>query len=367
MHLRATIGDTVYFGFGANLTTGAAGDGATPTFQIRLAGASSSDAPVLSGTPTLLSHASHIDGSYEVAVAATVANGFAVGATYLVYGSLTIDSVTPIAFIGSFTLAPSLGTYTRIGTAQAGSSTGITLDAGASANNQSYRDQHCRIVAGTGSGQVQLITNYNGTTKVATVTPSWVGTAPDSTSVFVIIPGGSVDVYTWVGNLTTVGAGSRPAVDAAAISGSTTAADNVESNIGNLDAASSSLATAAALTTHDGKLDTVDGVVDAIKVITDAIGSTAAARLALSAGQIIPFTVDTVTNTHTPTTTEFQADDITEVTADHYNGRIVVWTTGALTGQATSISDYALVGGIGQLTVVGMTEAPANNDTGIIV
>jgi len=127
------------------------------------------------------------------------------------------------------------------------------------------------------------------------------------------------------------------------------------------------LATAAALTTHDGKLDTVDGVVDAIKVITDAIGSTAAARLALSAGQIIPFTVDTVTNTHTPTTTEFQADDITEVTADHYNGRIVVWTTGALTGQATSISDYALVGGIGQLTVVGMTEAPANNDTGIIV
>jgi hypothetical protein len=115
---------------------------------------------------------------------------------------------------------------------------------------------------------------------------------------------------------------------------------------------------------NDGRLDLI---FDAIKLITDALGATAAARLALSAGQIIPFTVDTMTNTHTPTTTEFQADDITEATADHYNGRIVVWTSGVLAGQATSISDYQAVGGIGQFTVVGMTEAPANDDTGIIL
>lgn len=124
----------------------------------------------------------------------------------------------------------------------------------------------------------------------------------------------------------------------------------------------------AADTTTDipGVIATVDTVVDAIKVITDALGATAAARLALSAGQIIPFTVDTGAP-HTPTTTEFQADDITEATADHYNGRIIIWTTGALAGQATSISDYAKVGANGQFTVVAMTEAPANNDTGIIV
>ena len=120
------------------------------------------------------------------------------------------------------------------------------------------------------------------------------------------------------------------------------------------------LATAAALVT-------VDSVVDAIKVITDALVATAAARLALSAGQIITGTVDTVTNTHTPTTTEFQADDITEATADHYNGRIVIFTSGVLAGQATAITDYAAVGGIGQFTVTAMTEAPANNDTFIIV
>jgi hypothetical protein len=86
-----------------------------------------------------------------------------------------------------------------------------------------------------------------------------------------------------------------------------------------------------------------------------------------STGQIITATVDTVTNTHTPTTTEFQADDITEATADHYNGRVVIFTSGSLTGQATSISDYEAVGGIGQFTVVAMTEAPANNDTFIII
>ena len=91
----------------------------------------------------------------------------------------------------------------------------------------------------------------------------------------------------------------------------------------------------------------------------------AAARLSLSANQIIPFTVDTTA--FTPTSAIFEADDIVEDTADHFNGRIIIWSTGALAGQATSITDYQLFGGRGRFTVVGMTEAPANNDTGIII
>ena len=82
---------------------------------------------------------------------------------------------------------------------------------------------------------------------------------------------------------------------------------------------------------------------------------------------VISGTVDTVTNTHTPTTTEFQADDITEATADHFIGRVVVFTTGALDGQATDITDYAAVGGIAQFTVTAMTEAPSNNDQFVII
>ena len=82
---------------------------------------------------------------------------------------------------------------------------------------------------------------------------------------------------------------------------------------------------------------------------------------------MVPATVDTATNSHTPTTTEFQADDVTEATADHFNGRVIIFTSGTVKDQATSISDYVAVGGIGQFTVVALTEAPLNNDTFIIL
>ena len=106
MHQYATLEDTVYFGFASNATSGSADDGATPLFDVRLGGAAASAAPVLSGTPTLLTHANYSAGCYEVAVAATAANGFAAGSTYLVFVTLTVDSQTPAAMVGSFTLAP---------------------------------------------------------------------------------------------------------------------------------------------------------------------------------------------------------------------------------------------------------------------
>lgn len=137
---------------------------------------------------------------------------------------------------------------------------------------------------------------------------------------------------------------------------------NVRTAVGlaaaNLDTQLALLATAAALAT-------VDTVVDAIKVVTDALTAAAAANLALSAGTMLPGTVDNTA--HTPTTTEFEADDITEATADHFNGRVIIFTSGALQYQATTISDYALVGGRGHFTVVALTEAPANNATFIII
>lgn len=137
--------------------------------------------------------------------------------------------------------------------------------------------------------------------------------------------------------------------------------------LNDLDAAAVRAAVGMGAANLDTQLSTIDTVVAAINVITAALGATAAARLALSAAQMIPGTVDTATNGHTPTTTEFQADDVTEATADHYNGRIVIFTSGALAGQATDITDYAAVGGIGQFTVTALTEAPANDDTFIIV
>jgi hypothetical protein len=55
------------------------------------------------------------------------------------------------------------------GTAQAGASGTITLAAGASAVNDAYTGMVITITSGTGSGHVGMITQYVGSTKVATV------------------------------------------------------------------------------------------------------------------------------------------------------------------------------------------------------
>ncbi len=106
---------------------------------------------------------------------------------------------------------------------------------------------------------------------------------------------------------------------------------------------------------------------DKLKVDVVEINSSqvAAIRQALAAGVIVPATVD---NTgFTPTTTELEADDITEATADHFNGRTLTFTSGALLQQSTIITDYSLASGRGHFTVSILTEAPANDDTFIIV
>jgi len=164
-----------------------------------------------------------------------------------------------------------------------------------------------------------------------------------------------VDTAATLVDTTVIGAAGAGLTDLGGMSTGMKAEVNAEADTAITDAA---LATAASLAT-------VDTVVDAIKVITDALGATGAARLALSAGQIVPGTVDTASTASTTTT--FEADDITEATADHYNGRIVVWTSGVLAGQATDITDYSLVGSNGSFTVTAMTEAPGNNDTFIVV
>lgn len=79
----------------------------------------------------------------------------------------------------------------RIGTAQSGASTTITLDAGASSTDSYYVGSLVALISGTGAGQARNITAYVGSTKVATV-PAWT-TNPDNTTVFAVLPRASVD------------------------------------------------------------------------------------------------------------------------------------------------------------------------------
>ncbi|KAA3664181.1 MAG: hypothetical protein DWQ04_07030 [Chloroflexi bacterium] len=71
----------------------------------------------------------------------------------------------------------------RQNTAQAGGASTITLDASASAVDDEYNDMAITIVSGTGAGQTRYISDYVGSTKVATVGSAW-STQPDATSVF---------------------------------------------------------------------------------------------------------------------------------------------------------------------------------------
>jgi hypothetical protein len=115
-----TLNDTIYFWFGLNTTAGAGGDGTTPLYDVRLGGAAASAAPVLSGTPDLLTNAAYTDGCYEIAVAATAGNGFAAGSQYGVFCTATISAVNPTGFVGGFILAPVISNVTQwLGTAAA--------------------------------------------------------------------------------------------------------------------------------------------------------------------------------------------------------------------------------------------------------
>lgn len=106
MFQYATLEDTIYLWFGSNGTSGTAADGASAVYDVREGGASSSGAPTLSGSATLLTHANYADGCYEVAIAATAANGFSANKSYGVFCTLAVDSQNPTGYIGGFRLAP---------------------------------------------------------------------------------------------------------------------------------------------------------------------------------------------------------------------------------------------------------------------
>jgi len=72
------------------------------------------------------------------------------------------------------------------GTAQAGSAGSITLAAGASATDDYYSGMVITLTGGTGDGSKGVITDYVGSTKVATVQKSTAAFTPDGTSTYSI-------------------------------------------------------------------------------------------------------------------------------------------------------------------------------------
>lgn len=90
------------------------------------------------------------------------------------------------------------------------------------------------------------------------------------------------------------------------------------------------------------------------------ISSASADKLELSAGTIVTGAAVAGTLSTTQMTT-----NLTEATDDHYNGRVILWTSGNLQNQATDITDYD--GGTKMLTYTAVTEAPVATDSFVIV
>ncbi len=116
--------------------------------------------------------------------------------------------------------------------------------------------------------------------------------------------------------------------------------------------------------TGSGQINLTSGRADSdVKAINSSL--TSASNLQKSTSLILPGTIDV--SAFSPTTTEFESDDITEATADHFKGRSIIFLSGALQYQATRITAYSLASGKGHFTVQEMTEAPSDNNTFIIV
>jgi hypothetical protein len=125
-------------------------------------------------------------GAYESAIVNTQ-----VGITFSVElaGSGTAGTAPALAdLLRACATAQTITAAAVTGTAAAGASNSITLAAGTSTVNDFYCGQIVTISTGTGAGNIGVITAYNGTSKLATVSPITTTFAPAATSGYSIAP-----------------------------------------------------------------------------------------------------------------------------------------------------------------------------------
>jgi hypothetical protein len=189
----AELGDTVYFWFATNDTSGSGDDGASAVYDVRLAGDTSSAAPTLSGSATLLSHANYPAGCYEVAIAATAGNGFATNSTYGVFATAAVDAQNPTGFIGAFALGKALtgadfGLLLETTVASVTSNSIIVLTDGSTADN-AYEDRMITIQDASDLRFIDVVkpSVYTGATKTLTMSVP--------TATFSVAAGDTVRVY----------------------------------------------------------------------------------------------------------------------------------------------------------------------------
>jgi hypothetical protein len=316
----------------------------------------------------------------------TLANGAHGGAA----AALTLASYTD--FTGAAASNPNLLLDTTV--ASLTSQTVFVLTAGSDIAD-TYNGQAIVLYDASNSDfpSIRVVSDYSATTRQITLdsAPDFTLVGSDVIKIFVTAPGTSAPT---VGQIRTEMDDNSTQLAAIVEDTSTTIPDTI-TTIDNEIAAMQSNVTDILADTNELRGDDIpaaitalDAVVDTVKAetalivadtediqsrIPDALvgggiksdvlsisGSTDAAdKLEASAETIVVGAAE-----GTPTTTVMQTD-LSEATDDHYNGRIIIWTSGVLQNQATDITDYT--GATGTLTFTAVTEAATATDTFVIV
>lgn len=240
----------------------------------------------------------------------------------------------------------------------------VRLTAGSSTDDF-YNDMELYFITGNAAGLSRIITDYDGTNRDVTfdealpVTPS----ASDAVVVKTNHKHSRSQIATSV----------RTEMDSNSTQLTAIVADTNElqtdwANGGRLDNVLDARARQTSVDTIDTNVQDIQTRLPAALVSgrmssdTEAIsGSTTAAdKLEASAETIV-----TGAATSTTLSTTQMSTNLTEATDDHYNGRILIWTSGVLQNQATDITDYN--GTTKTLTYTATTEAPSDTDTFVIV
>jgi len=252
----------------------------------------------------------------------------------------------------------------RTGTAQAGAASTITLDSGASAVDDFYLGCWVNITNDSpvgALGQARMITDYVGSTKVATIEGTW-GTNPSSASTFEILISEwtmLVDPVRGLGSPTAIPNAAAEAAGGLYTRGAGAGQINQDAN-GRVDtrtaAMSADVVTAAAIasaaidaaTFAAGAIDAAAiatgaitaakfaaGAIDAAAIATDAIG---AAELATDAVTEIRSLVSGTSDSGTTTTMVDAAR--TEADADYWKGNWILFTSGTIIHQCRLITAF---------------------------
>ena len=278
--------------------------------------------------------------------------------------------------------------------------TTIELTAGSTIDNY-YRDATLRILSGSGIGQARIITSYTGATKTCTFDEALI-TAPVATDAVAVdmshahavssiadaVLDEALSGHTTAGTLgkaitdtetdaaailvdtAQIGTAGAGLTDLGGMSTAMKAEVNAEADtaISDYDPPTNAemvARTLVAASYFDPAADTVATVTDVTNQVSANVTAISGDSTAADSLEASLETLVTGTATGTPTTTTMADSALTEVTDDHYNGRVIIWRTGALKHQATDITSYD--GTTKTFTFTATTNAASAGDAYVIV